>query len=492
MPKSYLIVLLLAFPASARAADYALTIGGGPDPYQSQVSLEENVKYFREVLKQIGWGDAHHTVLFGSGSEELPDVCFTAPARTDDAKLRVELGKLFGQNQGLELEFRHNRLEPDGPATRQAIFQQIQQLANTLVEGDRFLLYLTGHGLQGNPQNNGLFYTWNRERISVRELAAALDHFDPQVQVLVVMVQCYGGSFANLMFLGGDQKNGLAPHRRAGFFATVATRPAAGCNPDLSEGIEEYSTYFWSALSGIGRDGSACARTDFNDDGFVSPNEAHAHAMLNAPTIDISTKTSDEFLRLHAPHDPRNSRFFRFDRDFSRLSAVATECEQQILNQLSSQLSLGGESRIAEAQRQLEQVEYEHLAIQEELSKLRSQAGSFRETLTAAILKRWPSLKSPWHPLNEQIFETNATALRETLAVHPDYPLWHQCQKQIEKQESQDRENQRKYAKLQRLIHTAQTVALAQNLRITDNSQLVERFEQMRQLEAEFLRVELR
>ena len=43
------------------------------------------------------------------------------------------------------------------------------------------------------------------------------------------MVQCFSGGFANVIFEGGDPEKGLAAHSRAGFFATVNNRLAAGC-----------------------------------------------------------------------------------------------------------------------------------------------------------------------------------------------------------------------------------------------------------------------
>src|SRR5690606_2547175 len=105
-------------------------------------------------------------------------------------------------------------------------------------------------------------------------------------------------------------------------------------------------------------------------DGAVTALEAHAQTILTAPTIDISLRTSDWFLRTHAPQDRRDGRLLQFDRDYSRLLAVAQFAEKEILSQLSVQLSLGGENRIAEAGRQLEQVEYEQLGNQEEITRL--------------------------------------------------------------------------------------------------------------------------
>ena len=48
---------------------------------------------------------------------------------------------------------------------------------------------------------------------------------------ILVMVQCYSGGFANAIFKEGNPEKGLSDYPRAGFFATVSDRVAAGCTP---------------------------------------------------------------------------------------------------------------------------------------------------------------------------------------------------------------------------------------------------------------------
>ena len=62
------------------------------------------------------------------------------------------------------------------------------------------------------------------------------------------MVQCYSGGFANYILKKEIQK-GINPQPRAGFFATVQDRVAAGCTLILGEKLQEYSTKFWEAIS---------------------------------------------------------------------------------------------------------------------------------------------------------------------------------------------------------------------------------------------------
>ena len=58
----------------------------------------------------------------------------------------------------------------------------------------------------------------------VKEFAGYLEKLPPGVQVVLVMVQCYGGGFADVIYTGGDAGKGLSPRNRCGFFATVGLR----------------------------------------------------------------------------------------------------------------------------------------------------------------------------------------------------------------------------------------------------------------------------
>src|SRR5262249_52766196 len=138
---------------------------------------------------------------------------------------------------------------------------------------------------------------WNDERLSVSELVRLLDGLPEGVSVVAVMVQCYTGGFARMIYDHADPERGLTKQSRCGFFATVHDREAAGCTPDVDEApYVEYSTYFWEALAGHSRTGKPITPPDYDGDGKVSFAEAHAYTVLNADTIDLPLTTSSEFL----------------------------------------------------------------------------------------------------------------------------------------------------------------------------------------------------
>ena len=91
------------------------------------------------------------------------------------------------------------------------------------------MIYFTGHGGKGDkktPQNTNT-YLWNNQKVKMQDFTKRLDKLPVETPVVLVMVQCYSGGFANIIFKEGDPKKGMAKHPRAGFFATVHNRADA-------------------------------------------------------------------------------------------------------------------------------------------------------------------------------------------------------------------------------------------------------------------------
>ena len=90
------------------------------------------------------------------------------------------------------------------------------------------------------------------------EFSDWLSDFRPDVNVVLVMVQCHSGGFAHTIFEQANASQALALHARCGFFSQVHDRAAAGCTPDVDEAdYQEYSSFFWAALAGRTRAGAS-------------------------------------------------------------------------------------------------------------------------------------------------------------------------------------------------------------------------------------------
>ena len=206
------------------------------------------------------------------------------------------------------------------------------------------IVYLTGHGGKGKDVQDPHFYMWNRRQMTMKDFTARLDKLPAGVPVVLVMVQCYSGGFANTIFKNGDAKAGLCDANRCGFYATVQDRPAAGCTADIrDENYKEYSTSFWSALCGRTRTGQSVPPPDYDGNGRISFAEAHAYTVLTSDTIDIPVKTSDAFLRSFSKDKADGvSGLLTRESSYDALLAAAAPIDRAVLEGLSSQLKLTG------------------------------------------------------------------------------------------------------------------------------------------------------
>ncbi|MBI3017430.1 MAG: caspase family protein [Deltaproteobacteria bacterium] len=263
-------------------------MGGGYAPNHSEATLEQNVFIFSDLMNQFRPQNSDATYLFGSGPDSQSlDVMEQNPNFSLEDNL---FSRLFDNCESPDCQFRHNGLGNllSGEASKRNILDFLELTKNKLSPSDKFRFYFTGHGKhEDNDFTKNYISTWKKEHISVQEFTEKLDTLPSETQTQVVMVQCFSGGFAQINYEGGDKNKPLSPANRCGFFAQVPDRIAAGCTPDLKK-REEYSHYFWDAYRG---------KTDFNQDGKVTSNEAHAYVIIHENSIDIPTTTSSQLLR---------------------------------------------------------------------------------------------------------------------------------------------------------------------------------------------------
>src|SRR5205823_3028792 len=161
----------------------------------------------------------------------------------------------------------------DGPSKKEAVTAAFDKLVNGNAPAAPVLLYFTGHGSpnRSSDRENNSYDLWQEGTLSVRELAAEVNRPPAEQPVTLVMVQCFSGAFANLLFQDGDPSKPLADRDLAGFFAAIKERMAAGCTPEVNEAeYHDFTSYFFAALSGRDRVGRRVSGADFNRDGRVS------------------------------------------------------------------------------------------------------------------------------------------------------------------------------------------------------------------------------
>ena len=487
-----LAVLGVALAASTvcRAAEPAtapvrgsriLTFGGGPTPSSSQASLEQNVLYFRRTLDLLGLSAVHHDVYFTDGTNTGRTVQVRVKP-TADVELRATLADLFGDDRGnVELHFRPAQITGvSGPSSPPAIEQWFDVAGQSMSAKDHLLVYFTGHGgplMRAGPRGGRnpaaapvvgpgtLLETWNNTAITTRDFVARLDKLNPDVEVTLVMVQCYSGGFANVIYNGGDPAKGLTKAKRCGFFSTIATRPAAGCTADIDgDEYEEFSTSFFAALSGKSRAGKAIEKPDYDKDGVTSFTEAFTYVLLTSNTIDIPMMTSDQLLR-------DKSRFARgndvdlltTDASYPALLAVARPSDKAALEGLSTQLGLAGDARLAMARKLAADIDGQRVDVQKTMRDNEVIIARARMPLRQTIAQRWPELAVRWHPDLAGVLSREGAQLNEALAQNASYKALQAAEEKLDQASDKDSELERKWVKAQRFIARAEIVALAAN-----------------------------
>ena len=491
--------LTLATPAPASPSTHAnriLTFGGGSSPANSQASLEQNVLYFRRVLGDLHLDGVHQDTYFTDGTTTGRTVQVRLKPNAD-MELRETIAGLFGEDgSSIELNFRPAQLTPlAGPSTPAAITSWFDSAAKSMSPNDRLLVYFTGHGGPlARPRGPGmrgpapapttpgtLLETWNDGAITTRDFVTQLDKLNPSVDVTLIMVQCFSGGFANVIYNGGDPAKGLSKSHRCGFFSTVATRPAAGCTPDIEgDNYEEFSTSFFAALSGKTRAGQAVEKPDYDKDGITSFAEAFTYVLLTSNTIDIPMMTSDQLLR-------DKSKFGRAadpalvpaDAPYATILATATPAQRAALEGLSTQLALTGDGRLAAARKMAADLDRERVDVQRTARDAEAAVANSRTPIRQMVLQRWPELAVRWHPGLAALLARDAHQIDEAIATHPAFEAWKNAQTKLDAAFAKDNELERKWVKVERFLTRADVVILAANLGKVATPEVVEAYKDL-------------
>jgi hypothetical protein len=479
------VLLALGEGGTARGDDYFLTIGGGPSPYSNQVSLEKNTLFFQRMLGGLGVAADRHTVLFSDGSDPDRDLHYYDPAKPLPRANEL-LAALSGNEEYLRYLFRNHAVPAvAGASNKAAVRKWIADHTATLKPGDRVFVYITGHGGKGKPEDNAHFYLWRRETMNVEELAAEFDKLPPEVAVVTVMVQCYSGAFANLIFQGGKPAGEFSPANRCGFFATVQTRGAAGCTAEIEEeGYKEYSSYFLPGLCGQTRNGTRIEPPDYNHDGTISFAEAHAYALCAADTIDIPVKTSDAFLRKYSRLGKAGDGLMTLDTPYDELMGLAGPCEREVLDRLTAEFNLTGSDRIARARRRGEELDKQRRELEQQAGRKRHQLNPIRKAMFDEIQDHWPELRNPWRPGIAELLQAEGEKIVRAISSQAEFKRFQHLQGEIEKLGDEGSRMERLWAKTQRMLRVAENVALAANLPKLATREVQERYERLQAAEA--------
>ena len=473
----------MSAPVSAPASTYAplpvplraLIVGGGASPSQSQAGIESNARYLGSLLPRARGA----RLLWNNGLRHAATVASVSDNR-DAYRAHLALAFALGEDWPREvISFRAPKLPRlDGGVSQSSVGREIASLGRSLGAGETALLYFTGHGSPGsNPSlasriessitgragsregeedfENTLYWMWGNRPLSVRALAPMLQAIPARNPLVVVMVQCHAGGFANLMFQNGDHEQPLEARDLCGFFASTAQRMSSGCTASMDEaGSEDFTTHFFAALSGRGRGQRAVLESDFDRNGRTSMLEAFAYANLHDRSIDVPTCTSKEFLMRTFP--PQAS-WYR--TPFSALYARAAPWQQATLRGLSRELNLSGEDRLRTARRSARRLAQNVEAGESEDFAWSKGLLARARTLRYTLERREPRLERVDRSAGFSRARTNAL---KYLQARPE--LWRDLARDIERESTGLEAGEVREAMLSRFVDAGLTLVAEQKL----------------------------
>jgi len=494
MKLASLVSIALAFGLLSQAnvvkgEDHFLTIGGGNSPTGNQISLERNVHFFQEVIAEKYHQTVTHDIYFSDGKSPGRDLQFQDQGQSVP-RVNALLAKLSKQTKYLSHRYRNHDIEEvQGESSRVNLAKWFDKSGKALKKGDRLFLYVTAHGGKSSDKEdpyNTKLYMWNQQSIVVKELAKHLDKISDEVPVVMVMVQCYAGGFANVIFNEADAEKGTSPANRCGFFATVHNRVAAGCTPDINEeDYQEYSSHFWAAISGHSRTGKKIESADYDKNGLISLDEAHAYALIVSSTIDISTKTSDAFLRTNSQlGDEFNPDLWTANSSIDLLLENATIPERTVVERLSKELELTETDRAEAAKQLADKLMKQKSDLGKERQKFGVRYGRAAEQIKRSVFSRWPELNNPWNPVVADLLLNDSETVVSMVENHRMYKEFDAMSKKIDERSNDSFDLDKRWVKCKRLIQTLENIARAANIVEVADEETIARFRKLQHSEA--------
>lgn len=354
-----LIVLAFAATASAQGKAkkkaqapkptpgvHAVLINGGGSAKANYLSHLEHIQDMHEVLLERGIEPEKITIFSSDGNNKGKDLVTRAVGASVPDRWLVS-----GTPVGNVLRPPRKMVDttaywPDAPKLRPATYGALRSWfkasRKTIVDGSTLLVFVTDHGTKGKDSlENGNISLWN-ESMSVLEFRALLSQLVPGVRIVLVMSQCFSGSFANSIYgLGRAIPDGNV----CGFFSTTDDRYAYGC---YAEGRARdkigHAFQFIDALR-------SRASTD----------DAHRLVLSRDDTPDVPLRSSDVFLD-HVLQDEALAKdkelAARVDELLRDALTRAKDYESELrgLDQVAQQFGVASPRRLTELDKDLETV----------------------------------------------------------------------------------------------------------------------------------------
>ena len=461
-----------------------LVMGGGFAPHGAQGVLELNMRLFDKTAETFGIDNV--TRLFGGGNDQkIMDVTIQDDNFSEDDKMFAFLWN----NNCPQCDLRHNELKNlDGDLRRETVVNWLDVAAEELQEDDSLRIYYTGHGdYERNPDrfDENFLGLWH-SHLSVQDFSRKLDLLPEETQTQIIMVQCFSGGFAQINYVGGElDKKKISPANRCGFFSQVADETASGCSADLNR-REEYSPYFFAAFSGMNGEGQT-VEADYNGDGKVTSDEAHAYVIISENAKDVPITTSSQLLR---EQEGLKISARMKQASWRELTSDLNANEQVIVNELSKQLKTDFASKQSPflfIERQVEYVDSQLKVANEVTNQINEAVNKILTNIRKDIESYYPIFVNIYGKNQSRNFvmdsETLAAA-KNMMLEHVDYPVLTSVYKNGQDASENALEWERKRAKWRRLEYVLKTKLLEKIMAKESSDEVKNKYKQLKACEA--------
>ena len=467
--------------------DHFFIFGGGYSATGNQISLEKNIDYVNSILDERPPKSKY--ILFADGNAGERSLQYRVNDGFPD-KFQEKLIYCLGSIKRINDHYRPHRIASQGPLKKIEIEKFFREKSSEIKKGERLLVYYTGHGGKGDKkdtQNTGL-YLWHDGVYRMKDFTTRLQTIPAEVPVVCVMVQCYSGGFQNIIFKEGDPKKGLASNNICGFYATVYNRIAAGCTPEINEeDYQEYSSWFWSALSGKNRKGFKVLRPDYNGDGRTSFDEAHAYTLINLRSIDVPTKTSELVLRQYTPKTFSKSLGVSQKSKLRDYSKYAEPSSRAVIEALIKQLGASLDWNIGDVLREAELLSKKMSSIKKSNESRLKEIKKLKSKVASKIRYHYPELTNLLHPMTHGLLVRDKERMKFILERNKDFILFRNLYDTYEANKEKSSLYESKWVVLRRLARVLENVLYEPYFLQAAPLRVKEKYLQMRKLEKGFL-----
>jgi thiol-disulfide isomerase/thioredoxin len=259
-----------------KGALHAVLINGGQQPSANYLSHLNHIEGMIDVLVRRGVRRDHIHVFSADGNDSAADL---AVRDVKPESFWLLEGTSAGKRLGPRTRLTNSELPGVSlkPARKADLFSWFARSGQLLKSGDNLLIFVTDHGTGNKKEpDNGAISLW-REKITVREFKQLLGLVPAGVRQVMMMSQCFSGTFANAMY----RDDGRAPSGNVcGFYSTTRNLRAYGCYPEGRD--RDRIGHAFRMIDALNR--------------HASTDAAHTEVLVTDDSPDVPLRTSDLYL----------------------------------------------------------------------------------------------------------------------------------------------------------------------------------------------------